>query len=79
MLIKVLRFRRYRKTPVTILLLVISNLLIGQTVRDTLTSKLTLSQCITYALANQSMVKQSFLDEDITKRNIRTGSICHCQ
>jgi outer membrane protein TolC len=43
----------------------------GQTAHDTLPSKVTLSQCITYALANQSLIKQSQLDEDITKRDIR--------
>ncbi|MGD0340476.1 MAG: TolC family protein [Bacteroidales bacterium] len=43
----------------------------GQTIHDTLPSEVTLSQCITYALANQSLIKQSLIDEDITKRNIR--------
>jgi outer membrane protein TolC len=45
--------------------------LTGQTAHDTLPSKVTLSQCITYALANQSLIKQSLLDEDINRRNIR--------
>jgi outer membrane protein TolC len=53
------------------LFFVISNLLIGQKANDTLPSKVTLSQCITYALANQSLVKQALLDEDITRRDIR--------
>jgi len=45
---------------------------LGQTShQDSLPSKVTLSQCLSYALANQSLVKQSLIDEDITKRNIR--------
>jgi len=60
-----------RKSLVTMLFLVISNLLTGQTAHDTLPSKVSLSQCITYALANQSLIKQSLLDEAITKRDIR--------
>lgn len=68
---KVNGFKKYKKGLISTLLLVISNFLIGQTARDTLPSKLTLSQCITYALANQSLIKQSLLDEDINRRDIR--------
>ena len=64
-------FRKHRKYLINILFLAFSNLLTAQTVKDTLPSQVTLSQCITYALANQSLVKQSMIDEDITKRNIR--------
>jgi outer membrane protein len=64
-------FKNYRKGMICILFLVISNLLTGQRGHDTLPSKVTLSQCITYALANQSLIKQSLLDEDITRRDIR--------
>ena len=71
MLRKEHRFTKYRKNLITILFLVISNLLTGQTAKDTVLSKVTLSQCITYALANQSLIKQSLLDEAITKREIR--------
>jgi len=63
-------YKKYREGLISILFLVLSSLLTGQTVRDTLPSNVTLSQCITYALANQSLIKQSLLDEDITKRNI---------
>jgi len=56
---------------IIILFIVIANLINGQTVRDTLPSRVTLAQCINYALANQALVKQSLLDEDITKRDIR--------
>jgi outer membrane protein TolC len=63
-------FKKYREGLISILFLVLSSLLTGQTVHDTLPSNVTLSQCITYALANQSLIKQSLLDEDITKRNI---------
>jgi outer membrane protein len=64
-------FKKYRKGLISILLLVISNFLIGQTTLDTLPSKVTLSQCITYALANQSLIKQSLLDENINRKDIR--------
>jgi outer membrane protein len=52
-------------------LLVGSKLISGQTIQDTISSNVSLSQCIAYALANQSLIKQSVLDEEITKRNIR--------
>jgi|NGEPerStandDraft_6_1074524.scaffolds.fasta_scaffold17734_1 outer membrane protein TolC len=64
-------FKKYRSGLISLFFLVSSNLLSGQTIQDTLSSNVTLSQCITYALANQSLIKQSLLDEDITKRNIR--------
>ena len=64
-------FKKYRKSLISTLFLFISNFIIGQTVTDTLPSIVTLSQCINYALANQSLIKQSLLDEDITKRDIR--------
>src|ERR1035437_4124503 len=53
------------------LFLFIPNFISGQTNYDTLSSSVTLSQCITYALTNQSLIKQALLDEDINKRNIR--------
>jgi outer membrane protein TolC len=53
------------------LFLFIPNFISGQTNYDTLSSTVTLSQCITYALTNQSLIKQALLDEDINKRNIR--------
>jgi outer membrane protein TolC len=63
--------KKYRSKLAVTLLLVISNLLPGQIVHDTLPSGVTLSQCITYALANQSLVRQAMIDEDITRRDIR--------
>ena len=63
--------KKYRKGLISILFLVISNCLTGQPDHDTLSSRFTLAQCITYALANQSLIKQSLLDEAITRRNIR--------
>ena len=71
MLIKEHGFKKYRKGLISILFLIISSIITGQGSQDTLPSKVTLSQCITYALANQSLIKQSLLDEDITKRDIR--------
>jgi outer membrane protein TolC len=50
---------------------VISNLMMGQTQHDSIPSKITLQQCIAYALKHQALIQQSMLDEDITKRNIR--------
>ena len=64
-------FKKYRIGLISILLLVISNFLTGQTARDTLPSKVTLLQCITYALANQPLIRQSLIDEDINRRDIR--------
>jgi outer membrane protein TolC len=64
-------FKKKRCGLISVLFLVISSFLTGQTAHDTLPSKVTLSQCITYALANQSLIKQSLLDEDINRRNIR--------
>ncbi len=61
----------YKIVLICALFLLICSLLPGQTIHDTLPSEITLSQCITYALANQSLIKQSMIDEDITKRNIR--------
>ena len=64
-------FRKYRKSLISAVFLVIPNFLTGQTAHDTLPSNITLSQCITYALANQSLIRQSLIDEDINKRDIR--------
>lgn len=64
-------FKKYQSGLISVLFLVFSNLLSGQTIHDTLPSNVTLSQCINYALANQSLIKQSLLDEDINIRNIR--------
>jgi outer membrane protein TolC len=60
-----------RNILITLLLILFSHLLSGQKAPDSLSSKMTLSQCITYALANQALIKQSLIDEDITKRDIR--------
>lgn len=65
------RFKKYRKVLISTLFLAISGFLLGQTIQDTLPSKVTLSQCLTYALTNQALIKQSLLDEDIAKRDIR--------
>ncbi|MCX6257059.1 MAG: TolC family protein [Bacteroidia bacterium] len=64
-------FNKYHKGLISVLFLIISNIITGQTVHDSLPYKVTLSQCISYALANQSLIKQSEIDEDITKRDIR--------
>ncbi len=45
--------------------------LLAQTVRDTVTSTLTLQQCVDYALRNQPAVKQANIDEEINERDIR--------
>jgi outer membrane protein TolC len=65
------RLTDLRKLWISILFLFISGFLSGQAVHDTLPSKVTLSQCITYALSNQSLIKQSLIDEEIAKRDIR--------
>jgi outer membrane protein len=71
MLTKEFRSEGYRIFLLGVLFLATSTFLSGQTAHDTLPSKVTLSQCITYALAHQALIKQSQLDEDITRRNIR--------
>ena len=43
----------------------------AQTAHDTLPSKVTLSQCRIYAINNHSLIKQSVLDEQITRKDIR--------
>ena len=63
----------YQKGIIGLLLLIISSLVTGQRSSDALPSGVTLSQCISYALANQSLIKQSLLDEEITKRDIRVA------
>jgi outer membrane protein TolC len=65
------RFRKYIISLISVLFLVFPGILSGQAVHDTLPSRVTLSQCLTYALANQALIKQSLLDEDIKKRDIR--------
>jgi outer membrane protein TolC len=64
-------FKKCRKGLLSAIFLVISNFLVGQTAQDTLPQRVTLSQCITYALKNQALIKQSILDEDIAKKDIR--------
>jgi outer membrane protein TolC len=71
MLRKKLRFKNCRKVLLSALFITVSGFITGQTVHDTLPSSFTLSQCITFALTNQSLIKQSLIDEDITKRDIR--------
>ena len=62
---------QFRKGFLTILFFGVPGFLIAQTAHDTLPSKVTLSQCRTYAITNQSLIKQSVLDEEITRRDIR--------
>jgi outer membrane protein len=64
-------FKKCRKGLLSAIFLVISNFLVGQTAQDTLPPRVTLSQCITYALKNQALIKQSILDEDIARKDIR--------
>ena len=68
---KELRYKNCRKVLLSLLFLIITVLLAGQAVHDTLSSSFTLPQCITFALTNQSLIKQSLIDEDITKKDIR--------
>jgi outer membrane protein len=46
-------------------------ILFAQVPRDTLPSKVTLNDCISYALIKQPAVQQSIVDEDITRQDIR--------
>ena len=62
---------RYVKSIYIMFLFLISNIVAAQNKQDTLPSKVTISDCINYALTNFPLMKQSLLDEDINKRNIR--------
>ena len=64
-------FNKIRMGLLLSLFLGVSGFLFAQTGHDTLPSSLTLSQCRTYALTNHSLIKQSLLDEEITRRDIR--------
>jgi len=64
-------FNKIKKGILISLFLGVPGFLIAQTVRDTLPSKVTLSQCRVYAITNHSLIKQSVLDEEITRRDIR--------
>ena len=64
-------FMHNRNILISILFLGLSSFLSGQNVQDTLPSKVTLFQCISFALKNQALIQQSLLDEAITKRDIR--------
>lgn len=44
----------------------------GQTKKETLTGKVTLEQCINYALKNQPNIKIAYIDKEIIERNINT-------
>ena len=48
-------------------------LLFAQATHDSLPSRLTLNQCIDFALSNQAQVKQAMIDEEITKKDVRTA------
>jgi len=56
---------------IVLVISLVSKTVIAQAPQDTLPSKATLTDCINYALANQPQLKQSMLDEDITKQDIR--------
>ncbi len=45
----------------------------AQTPTDTISGRVTLQQCIDYALRNQPQVKQASIDEQINERDIRIG------
>ena len=67
---KVVDIKNCRKGLVILLFLVSSNFLNGQPVRDPLPPKVTLSQCLSYALANQAQVRQAIIDEEIARKDI---------
>ena len=64
-------YLKYSNIVIISLLVIVSNPLAAQTTRDSLPIKATLTDCINYALTNQPALKQSVLDEDITKQDIR--------
>jgi outer membrane protein TolC len=64
-------YKKYNKIHLIFLFFFISCYINGQTNQDTLPANVTLSQCITFALSNQELIKQSLIDEEITRRDIR--------
>lgn len=66
-----IQFQKYSFAVITLIFGVVPNLLCGQTIQNSLPAKATLSDCINYALANQPIIKQSKIDEDINRQNIR--------
>jgi len=70
MQIKVDGIKNCRKGLVILLFLVSSNFLNGQPAHDPLPSKVTLTQCLSYALANQAQVRQAIVDEEIARKDI---------
>jgi outer membrane protein len=62
---------KHRNSFVILLFFAFSCFLSGQKPAETLPSKVTLSQCISYAIANQALIKQSLIDEEITGKEIR--------
>lgn len=61
---------QFRNILIINALLFISSHLPGQNIPDTLSSKVSLTQCITYALSNQAQIRQSLIDENITGKEI---------
>ncbi len=68
---RIINLKKFNKATLILLFVFLSNINYGQTSKDTLPSNVSLSQCLTYALANLELIKQSVIDEEITKRDIR--------
>jgi outer membrane protein len=64
-------FRQYGAMVIGILFSVVASSIEAQNTQDSLPAKPTLSDCIHFALANQPLVKQTRLDEDINRQDIR--------
>jgi outer membrane protein TolC len=71
MLKKPFNYLKYSKLAILLLVLQFSSELVAQVLHETLPAKVTLTDCIDYALQNQPAVRQSILDEDITRQDIR--------
>jgi outer membrane protein len=69
----ILKFFNYLKQKVVLfcVFLVIPNVLVAQSPTDSFPSRMALSDCINFALANQPAVQQSKINEDITRQDIR--------
>lgn len=68
---KLFRLQGYDVLAICFFAVLISTGSFAQAPHDTIPSKLTLNDCIDYALKNQPAVRQSLLDEDITRQDIR--------
>jgi len=68
--------RRMKKIKLLLIIILTSTLhpvVFAQSAADSTSGNLTLKQCIGYALRNQPVLKQAFIDQEINEKDIRIG------